>query len=503
VALTRRCGQSVVRTFLLEPTNHCVLDKAVEDNPRNESVGNGKTARACQASKRATGPAQQTHAMAVAEAAMDIEIFIAQVEPALFGKTPYAGFHPRIAPTEKEARQIGQCEGRRREMGDDSRRFDVDRSASIRYVQTKIDVIQKRNQLLVERAEALKNRSVSPGWEGRLSPSAHRNVASETAGIQRFRHAWRKGGGSIWMTPALDPVRSTIYVGIGNPWPTINGDVRPGDNLYTDSVVALDAKTGKMRWYFQEVPHDLWDYDAASPPVLFDAADSSGRRVAAVGQAGKTGWFYVLNRDTGALIRRSQPFVSQRDMFKQPTPQGVFAEPAGGGVVAPVAFDPASHQVFITTLEQRNFARSTDFYWLVGGDSRSGIVAINVDTGTKTWQRWFPSDGRVKGGLNASAGPCSVSDVVFASQWGTALRSARSEERKGFVAVPDDCGLSWTGRASGAAADVARSASASQAQALSGTRASAGLSHSQFTDCVRHQWNRIHCNRRRRILPVR
>jgi glucose dehydrogenase len=84
------------------------------------------------------------------------------------------------------------------------------------------------------------------------------------AARRRYANSWRRGGGGIWTTPAIDPVQDTIYLTTGNPWPNLDGKLRPGDNLFTDSIVALNASSGQMRWYFQEFPHDTLDLDAAS-----------------------------------------------------------------------------------------------------------------------------------------------------------------------------------------------------------------------------------------------
>ena len=109
MALTRcRCGQLVVCAFPLETTNHRVFNESVENNAGNEPVCHRKPARARKASNSAASTTQKTHAMTIAEPAMGIEIFIAHIEPMLFCEAPYAGFHPRIAPAEKEARQIRQ-----------------------------------------------------------------------------------------------------------------------------------------------------------------------------------------------------------------------------------------------------------------------------------------------------------------------------------------------------------------------------------------------------------
>lgn len=195
--------------------------------------------------------------------------------------------------------------------------------------------------------------SVGPGWEGKFTEtirglSLHRDVARERAAAARLGDAWKHGGGAIWLTPALSAGEATIYLSTGNPAPAFSGELRPGDNLYTDCVVALDARTGKMKWYYQETPHDVWDYDAASPPVLFDALDASGRRVPAVGQAGKTGWLYVINRQTGKLIRVSAPFIPQPHLYPELSAAGELVEPGdGGGSVGPIAYDGATHSAFV------------------------------------------------------------------------------------------------------------------------------------------------------------
>ena len=113
--------------------------------------------------------------------------------------------------------------------------------------------------------------------------------------------AWKSGGGSVWQTPAVDPALGLIYFSTGNPGPDYSGGVRKGDNLFTASVVALDAKTGKYRWHFQQVHHDIWDYDGPSPVVLFDLqVDGTLRK--GIAQPSKTGWVYVLDRTNGTPL---------------------------------------------------------------------------------------------------------------------------------------------------------------------------------------------------------
>jgi len=113
--------------------------------------------------------------------------------------------------------------------------------------------------------------------------------------------AWKYGGGSVWQTPAVDPELGLVYFSTGNPGPDYNGAYREGDNLYTASIVAIDAATGKYRWHFQQVHHDLWDYDATNPVVLMDLRMNGGVRKAIV-EVGKTGWAYILDRATGAPL---------------------------------------------------------------------------------------------------------------------------------------------------------------------------------------------------------
>jgi alcohol dehydrogenase (cytochrome c) len=110
--------------------------------------------------------------------------------------------------------------------------------------------------------------------------------------------AWQHGGAPIWNTPSVDPKLGLLYFSTGNASPDFAGRRRPGMNLFAASIVALDAQTGKLKWYFQEVHHDIWDYDAPSPTLLFDAK-IGGRTRHGIGEVGKTGWAYLLDRATG------------------------------------------------------------------------------------------------------------------------------------------------------------------------------------------------------------
>lgn len=118
---------------------------------------------------------------------------------------------------------------------------------------------------------------------------------------------WKSGGGSIWLTGSYDPSVNLTYWGVGNPGPDWNPDQRPGDNLYTDSVIALDADTGKLRWHFQFTPNDAYDYDAVQTPVLVDAPVGGTPRKLML-WANRNGFFYVLDRTDGKFLL-GRPFV--------------------------------------------------------------------------------------------------------------------------------------------------------------------------------------------------
>jgi alcohol dehydrogenase (cytochrome c) len=110
--------------------------------------------------------------------------------------------------------------------------------------------------------------------------------------------AWKYGGASVWQTPAADTDLGLLYFSTGNAGPDYNGAVRAGDNLYAVSIVAIELATGKYRWHFQQVHHDIWDYDASNPVILMDV-NIGGRPRKAIAEVGKTGWAYILDRQDG------------------------------------------------------------------------------------------------------------------------------------------------------------------------------------------------------------
>ena len=113
--------------------------------------------------------------------------------------------------------------------------------------------------------------------------------------------AWRRGGGSIWLTGSYDPELNLTYWGVGNPSPDWNGDVRMGDNLYTDSAIALNPDTGELKWHFQFTPHDEWDWDAVQIPVLADI-DFKGRQRKVILWGNRNGFYYTLDRTNGEFL---------------------------------------------------------------------------------------------------------------------------------------------------------------------------------------------------------
>jgi PQQ-dependent dehydrogenase (methanol/ethanol family) len=257
------------------------------------------------------------------------------------------------------------------------------------------------------------------GWWGtweRSTPdgaSLHRDVSKEKDDSAKAADAWTRGGGGVWMTPAYDPESGTIYVAVGNPSPDLDGGSRPGDNLYTDAVVAIDAKSGKTKWYYQTVPHDVWDLDAVSPPVV---ATVGGKKV--VVHAGKTGWVYVLDAATGKLVKRSDAFVPQDNMFALPTGgQGTRMLPGanGGSEWSPISIDPGLGYAYVAALHQPMWYRTNYAPWDKGrlwlgsafvaipGEEQYGLFsAVNLSTGKIAWQVKVPQP--MMGGSLSTAG---------------------------------------------------------------------------------------------------
>jgi alcohol dehydrogenase (cytochrome c) len=222
------------------------------------------------------------------------------------------------------------------------------------------------------------------------------------------------GGGTVYMPPTIDTSTGVLYAGTGNPSPTIVGTSRPGPDLYTDSILALDARTGKLAWYHQQVAHDLWDYDAASPVMVFDTT-VGGKNVRAVAEAGKSGYFFILNAATGKNLFPPVPFVTQK--HSPPTAAGVLECPGslGGAQYGPSAYSPVTHVAYVTGLNmcmtlktgatsagggEKDFGGTSS---IPPGVPQTGTVtAVDTGTGHVLWHKTLPAP--MIGGVTATAG---------------------------------------------------------------------------------------------------
>jgi quinohemoprotein ethanol dehydrogenase len=264
---------------------------------------------------------------------------------------------------------------------------------------------------------------------------------------------YSRGGASIWNTPALDPQLGLVYFAVGNCGPDYDGSIREGDNLFCASVLAVNAKTGAYAWHFQQVHHDIWDYDAASPVLLFDTVVNGQPRKAAA-QAGRTGWIYILDRTNGKpLIGIEERPVPQEPRQKtaktQPFPIGdaivpqcaepmpasgyekagcifeafweepVLIQPSGIGGTnwAPMSYNPETGSLYVPgTIRTSAFARYGDTYKLglryVGGTQAAPIgspmsgtfTAVGGNTNKIAWQNKTPYRIGQGGGSTTTAG---------------------------------------------------------------------------------------------------
>ncbi len=241
--------------------------------------------------------------------------------------------------------------------------------------------------------------------------------------------AWKFGGGSVWNTPAVDVKNDLLVLSTGNPNPDYQGETRPGDNAYTNSILALHARTGKLAWWYQEVPHDLWDYDASAPVMLFDVKGADGKVIPAAGEAGKVGNVFIVDRRNGRLLVKSQPFVAQSaNMFSPPSRAGVTILPgvAGGSLWQPPAFSPQTGYFYVLGANVPMTFTTIDFQdskpggpWVgrhtggvmkrADGPQSGTLSAIDVRTGKIGWQ--YTSPQPMYGGVLATA-----SGLVFAGE---------------------------------------------------------------------------------------
>jgi alcohol dehydrogenase (cytochrome c) len=244
-----------------------------------------------------------------------------------------------------------------------------------------------------------------------------RDIEAEKAALKKMGDPYKTLGGGVWQNPAVDLKTNRIYFVVGNPSPDLDGSIRPGDNLYTDSLVSLDLETGKYVCHFQYIAHDVWDLDAVSPPILVDVKDKDGKVVPGILHAGKTGNVYVHNRDDCSLIRFSEAMVDQSGMWTLPTKEGARMFPgANGGVEWSVmAVNPELgltyavnlHQPMTYTVESSPYPGGKlwlggAFAVIPGEESWGNVTAVDYNTGKIKWQVKTPEP--MIGGILATAG---------------------------------------------------------------------------------------------------
>ena len=245
----------------------------------------------------------------------------------------------------------------------------------------------------------------------------HRDIVAEKAALAKQGDPYKTLGGGVWQNPAIDLASNTAYFVAGNPSPDLDGSLRPGDNLYTDSLVAVDLETGKYKCHFQYIAHDVWDLDAVSPPVLTQVADKDGKMVDGVLHGGKTGHVYIHNAKDCSLIRFSEAMVPQENMWVLPTKDGARMLPgANGGVEwSPMTVDATKGLVYAINLHQpmTYHVESSPYpsgkLWLGGAfkvipteEQWGNVTAVEYNTGKIRWQVKTPQP--MIGGIMATAG---------------------------------------------------------------------------------------------------
>ena len=271
--------------------------------------------------------------------------------------------------------------------------------------------------------------------------------------------SWKHGSATTWVTGSYDPELNLIYWGTGNPGPDWNGDVRAGDNLYSDSLIAVDADTGELEWYFQFTPHDVHDWDATEVPVLIDGI-VYGRERKLVLFANRNGFYYVLDRESGEFLV-GKAYVKQtwaealddsgrpiRIPNMSPTLEGIKVYPSVFGATnwySP-SYSPTDHLFYVTATEGGHIFLKGEavyeagsryaaggFHNIPGEETLSAVRAFEPETGQLKWE--FPLHQRAFGGLLSTAGGLvfgsSAEGDIFAlnSSDGTPLWNFRSGGR--------------------------------------------------------------------------
>ena len=244
-----------------------------------------------------------------------------------------------------------------------------------------------------------------------------RDIKAEKAALKKLGDPYKTLGGGVWQNMAIDRDTGTVYFVAGNPSPDLYGAIRPGDNLYTNSLLAVDLATGKYKCHFQYIAHDVWDLDAVSPPILTTVTDAKGKEVKGVLHGGKTGYVYVHRASDCSLIRHSEAMVSQENRWVLPTAGGERMLPgANGGVEwSPMAINPKLHLAYAINLHQpmTYHVEETPYpggkLWLGGAfkviadeQQWGNITAVDYNTGKIQWK--VKTEQPMIGGVLATGG---------------------------------------------------------------------------------------------------
>ncbi|MDP7564090.1 MAG: PQQ-binding-like beta-propeller repeat protein [Arenicellales bacterium] len=244
-----------------------------------------------------------------------------------------------------------------------------------------------------------------------------RNIGAEKKALAELGDPYQTLGGGVWQNPSVDLATNRAYFVVGNPSPDLDGSIRPGDNLYTNSLVAVDLDSGEYICHFQYIAHDVWDLDAVSPTILTDVMDNDGNMVPGVLHGGKTGHVYVHRADDCSLIRFSEAMVPQENMWVLPTQAGERMLPgANGGVEwSPMTVDPMHQLVYAINLHQpmTYHVESSPYpegkLWLGGAfkviaseEQWGNVAAVDYNTGSIRWK--VKTQQPMIGGIMATAG---------------------------------------------------------------------------------------------------
>lgn len=262
-----------------------------------------------------------------------------------------------------------------------------------------------------------------------------RDIGAEKNNLKAQGDPYKTLGGGVWQNPSIDLVNNRAYFVAGNPSPDLDGSLRPGDNLYTNSLIAVDLDTGEYICHFQYIAHDVWDLDAVSPTILTDVMDNDGNSVPGVLHGGKTGHVYVHRADDCSLIRHSEAMVPQENMWVLPTAEGERMLPgANGGVEwSPMTVDPNLRLTYAINLHQpmTYHVESSPYpegkLWLGGAfkviadeEQWGNVTAVDYDTGNIRWK--VKTQQPMIGGIMATAG-----GVVFAGEGNGLFKAYDSE----------------------------------------------------------------------------